>query len=143
MSEPPAQPTQAQPTQAILFDIDARKFYLFDLVLWPQDTIYLVALLVLCALALFVPPLAALLYWRLRRSPRARRNAPRAAPPASSKDIWTMLAAPTSVRSGIILRQRSYSPISASSAPTWATYRPPPGTWMPPWASIRRCRKRG
>ncbi|MBL8488036.1 MAG: cytochrome c oxidase accessory protein CcoG [Rhodocyclaceae bacterium] len=40
--------------QAILFDIDARKFYLFDLVLWPQDTIYLVALLVLCALALFV-----------------------------------------------------------------------------------------
>ena len=40
--------------QAILFDIDTRKFYLFDLVLWPQDTIYLVFLLVLCALALFL-----------------------------------------------------------------------------------------
>ena len=40
--------------QAILFDLDARKFYFFDLVLWPQDTIYLVLLLVLCALALFL-----------------------------------------------------------------------------------------
>jgi len=40
--------------QAILFDIDTRKFYLFDLVLWPQDTIYLVFLLILCALALFL-----------------------------------------------------------------------------------------
>ncbi|MEO7404736.1 MAG: cytochrome c oxidase accessory protein CcoG [Burkholderiales bacterium] len=40
--------------QAVLFDIDARKFYLFDLVLWPQDVIYLAVLLVLCALALFL-----------------------------------------------------------------------------------------
>lgn len=40
--------------QAILFDIDARKFYFFDLVLWPQDTIYLVLLMVLGALALFL-----------------------------------------------------------------------------------------
>jgi cytochrome c oxidase accessory protein FixG len=40
--------------QAILFDIDKRKFYFFDLVLWPQDTIYLVLLMVLGALALFL-----------------------------------------------------------------------------------------
>jgi len=40
--------------QAILFDIDTRKFYFFDLVLWPQDTIYLVLLMVIGALALFL-----------------------------------------------------------------------------------------
>lgn len=40
--------------QAILLDIDQRKFYFFDLVLWPQDTIYLVLLMVLGALALFL-----------------------------------------------------------------------------------------
>jgi polyferredoxin len=40
--------------QAILFDIDARKFYFFDLVLWPQDTIYLVLLMIIGALALFL-----------------------------------------------------------------------------------------
>ncbi len=40
--------------QAVLFDLDARKFYLFDLVLWPQDTIYLVMLMIIGALALFL-----------------------------------------------------------------------------------------
>ena len=40
--------------QAILLDIDTRKFYFFDLVLWPQDTIYLVLLMVLGAFALFL-----------------------------------------------------------------------------------------
>ncbi|MEY4591951.1 MAG: hypothetical protein RIR18_846 [Pseudomonadota bacterium] len=40
--------------QAILFDLEDSKFYFFDLILWPQDTIYLVLLLVLCALALFL-----------------------------------------------------------------------------------------
>ena len=40
--------------QAILFDIDARKFYFLDLVLWPQDTIYLALLMVIGALALFL-----------------------------------------------------------------------------------------
>ena len=40
--------------QAILFDIDARKFYFFDLVLWPQDTIYLALLMIIGALALFL-----------------------------------------------------------------------------------------
>jgi cytochrome c oxidase accessory protein FixG len=39
--------------QAVLFDLPARKFYIFDLVLWPQDFIYLTALLVIAALALF------------------------------------------------------------------------------------------
>jgi cytochrome c oxidase accessory protein FixG len=40
--------------QAILFDLGARKFYLFGLVLWPQDFIYLAALLIICAYALFL-----------------------------------------------------------------------------------------
>ena len=40
--------------QAVLFDLSARKFYVFGLVLWPQDFIYLTALLVICALALFL-----------------------------------------------------------------------------------------
>lgn len=40
--------------QAVLFDIEARRFYLFDLILWPQDVIYLAVLLVLSALGLFL-----------------------------------------------------------------------------------------
>jgi cytochrome c oxidase accessory protein FixG len=39
--------------QAILFDLPARKFHLFGLTLWPQDFIYLAALLILAGLALF------------------------------------------------------------------------------------------
>ncbi len=40
--------------QAVLFEIADRKFYLFGLVLWPQDVIYLTALLVIAAFALFL-----------------------------------------------------------------------------------------
>jgi cytochrome c oxidase accessory protein FixG len=40
--------------QAVLFDLAARKFYLFGLVLWPQDVIYLTVLLVISALSLFL-----------------------------------------------------------------------------------------
>lgn len=40
--------------QAMLFDLDSRRFYIFDLVLWPQDAIYLAILLALSALALFL-----------------------------------------------------------------------------------------
>ncbi len=39
--------------QAVLFDLPARKFYLFGLSLWPQDFIYLAALLILAGLSLF------------------------------------------------------------------------------------------
>jgi cytochrome c oxidase accessory protein FixG len=39
--------------QAVLFDLGARRFYIFDLVLYPQDFIYLTGLLVLSAYALF------------------------------------------------------------------------------------------
>jgi cytochrome c oxidase accessory protein FixG len=38
---------------AVLFDLAARRFYIFDLVLYPQDFIYLTGILVLCAYALF------------------------------------------------------------------------------------------
>ncbi|HEY8609541.1 MAG TPA: cytochrome c oxidase accessory protein CcoG [Noviherbaspirillum sp.] len=40
--------------QAVLFDLAARKFYIFGLVLWPQDFIYLALLLIICAYALFL-----------------------------------------------------------------------------------------
>ncbi|MGD9945115.1 MAG: 4Fe-4S binding protein, partial [Burkholderiaceae bacterium] len=39
---------------AVLFDLEARRFYLFGLVLYPQDFIYLSALLVISALGLFL-----------------------------------------------------------------------------------------
>ena len=38
---------------AVLFDLAARRFFLFDLVLYPQDFIYLSALLIACAYSLF------------------------------------------------------------------------------------------
>lgn len=40
--------------QAVLFDLGARKFYLFGMVLWPQDVIYLAVLLIISAFALFL-----------------------------------------------------------------------------------------
>jgi cytochrome c oxidase accessory protein FixG len=40
--------------QAVLFDLGARKFYILGLVFWPQDFIYLTALLIIAALALFL-----------------------------------------------------------------------------------------
>ncbi len=40
--------------QAVLFDLAARKFYIFGLVFWPQDVIYLTVLLILSAYALFL-----------------------------------------------------------------------------------------
>ena len=40
--------------QALLFDLVSRKFYIFGMVLWPQDFIYLTALLVISALSLFL-----------------------------------------------------------------------------------------
>ena len=39
--------------QAVLFDLGARRFFIFDLVLYPQDFIYLTGLLVLSAYGLF------------------------------------------------------------------------------------------
>ncbi len=39
--------------QAVLFDLPARKFFIFGLVFWPQDFIFLALLLIIAALALF------------------------------------------------------------------------------------------
>jgi cytochrome c oxidase accessory protein FixG len=39
--------------QAILFDLPARKFYIFGLTLWPQDFVYLALLLITLAVSLF------------------------------------------------------------------------------------------
>ena len=40
--------------QALLFDLAARKFYIFGMVMWPQDIIYLTAILIIAALSLFL-----------------------------------------------------------------------------------------
>ena len=40
--------------QAVLFDLAARKFYIFGIVLWLQDFIYLAALLIISAYSLFL-----------------------------------------------------------------------------------------
>ena len=39
--------------QAVLFDLPARKFYIFGLTFWPQDFIYLAWLLVIAGISLF------------------------------------------------------------------------------------------
>jgi cytochrome c oxidase accessory protein FixG len=39
--------------QAVLFDLPARKFFIFSLVFWPQDFIFLTWLLIIAALSLF------------------------------------------------------------------------------------------
>lgn len=43
-----------RPAQALLFDIADRRFYLFNLVLWPEDIYYLTGLLILGAVGLFL-----------------------------------------------------------------------------------------
>jgi cytochrome c oxidase accessory protein FixG len=40
--------------QAVLFDIVERKFYIFNLVFWPQDVFFLAVLLIISAFALFL-----------------------------------------------------------------------------------------
>jgi cytochrome c oxidase accessory protein FixG len=40
--------------QAVLFDLASRKFYIFGMVLWPQDFIFLAALLIISAYLLFL-----------------------------------------------------------------------------------------
>ncbi|MBR7781320.1 cytochrome c oxidase accessory protein CcoG [Undibacterium luofuense] len=40
--------------QAVLLDLAARKFYLFGLILYPHDLIYLAMLLIICAFGLFL-----------------------------------------------------------------------------------------
>lgn len=39
--------------QAVLWDLPDRKFYIFDIIIWPQDFFFLAALLIIAALALF------------------------------------------------------------------------------------------
>ncbi|HEX7952211.1 MAG TPA: cytochrome c oxidase accessory protein CcoG [Burkholderiales bacterium] len=40
--------------QAVLFDLAQRKFYIFGLVFWPQDIVYLTVLLIISAYSLFL-----------------------------------------------------------------------------------------
>ena len=49
--------------QAVLFDLDARRFYIFGLVLYPQAFIYLTGLLVISALSLFLFTAVAVHLW--------------------------------------------------------------------------------
>ena len=43
-----------EPTQAVLIDLEARRFYFFFIEIWPQEVYYLTGLLVIAALALFL-----------------------------------------------------------------------------------------
>jgi cytochrome c oxidase accessory protein FixG len=49
--------------QAVLFDLGARRFYIFDLVLWPQDFIFLTGILIGAALSLFLSTAVAGRLW--------------------------------------------------------------------------------
>ncbi|WP_241672964.1 cytochrome c oxidase accessory protein CcoG [Lacisediminimonas profundi] len=49
--------------QAVLFDLVARKFYILGIVLWPQDFIYLAALLIISAYLLFLATAVAGRVW--------------------------------------------------------------------------------
>jgi len=40
--------------QAVLFELVARRFYIFGLVLWPQDIVFLTGILIIAAFALFL-----------------------------------------------------------------------------------------
>ena len=40
--------------QAVLFDLVSRKFFIFGLVFWPQDIVYLTVILILSAYSLFL-----------------------------------------------------------------------------------------
>ena len=40
--------------QALLFDLEAKRFYIFNLVFYPQDLIYLTLILIISALSLFL-----------------------------------------------------------------------------------------
>jgi cytochrome c oxidase accessory protein FixG len=44
----------ALPDQAVLIDFDGRRFYFFDIQLWPQEVYFITGLLVIAALALFL-----------------------------------------------------------------------------------------
>jgi hypothetical protein len=44
------------PSQAVLFDIPGRRYYMFDLTVFPQDIFWLAILLFMAAVLLFSPP---------------------------------------------------------------------------------------
>ncbi|MBF0212153.1 MAG: cytochrome c oxidase accessory protein CcoG [Magnetococcales bacterium] len=44
---------EGMPNQAVLFDLPGRKFYIFDLAIWPQDIFLLAFLLIAAAIGLF------------------------------------------------------------------------------------------
>ena len=61
--------------QAVLFDIVHRKFYIFGLVFWPQDMIYLTVLLIVSALSLFLfTAVAGRLWWNSDSAETIRRT---------------------------------------------------------------------
>ena len=57
------------PDQAVLVDFAGRRFYFFDIQLWPQEVHFITGLLVLSALALF---LVTALFGRLHNNERPR-----------------------------------------------------------------------
>ncbi|MGK2924269.1 MAG: cytochrome c oxidase accessory protein CcoG [Lysobacterales bacterium] len=105
--------------QSVLFDLPARKFYLFGLTFWPQDFVYLTLLLIIAGLSLFFFTALAGRLWcgfacpqtvwtevfiwteRLIEGDRAKRMKLDAAPwnaekilrKAAKQTVWILLAA--------------------------------------------------
>jgi cytochrome c oxidase accessory protein FixG len=81
--------------QMVLFDLGARRFYLFGLVLYPQDFIYLTGLLIICALALFLFTAVAGRLWcgfaaRRRSTPRSSCGSSRRSKAIAARaSAWT------------------------------------------------------
>jgi polyferredoxin len=99
--------------QSVLFDLPARKFYLFGLTLWPQDFVYLTLLLIIAGLSLFFfTALAGRLWcgfacpqtvWTLHPGTRRRSCARRPSRPSGS--CW--LPGPASPSSASLRRSMS------------------------------------
>jgi hypothetical protein len=95
--------------QAVLFDLPARKFYVFGLTFWPQDFIFLALLLIIAALS-------AVLLHRARpaacgaATPARRRSGPRsscgwsAGPKATARAHETRCRRPGRARNGCARR---------------------------------------
>ena len=115
--------------QAVLFDPPARKFFIFGLVFWPQDFIFLALLLIIAALALFFFTAIGGRLWCGYACPQTvdrdlpvdgalRRRRPHGAPEAGSRSLGCQQAGAQvgqAVHVGDVLRSGPVSPSSGIS----------------------------
>ena len=99
--------------QAVLFDLGARKFYIFGWVFWPQDVIYLAVLLIVAALSLFLFTAVAGRLWCGYACPRRSIPSYSSGSNARSKVIAALASASTRPR----CRWRNSSSRLSSTSP--------------------------